>query len=258
MTHILHYDIYKQADDKPVVVLVHGYLSSSRYFRRTVNDLARDFTVVTVDLLGHGKTAKLAADADDFSLEAQSRALHDTLQSLNITRPFYLLGHSMGGLIALQHTVDHPGDIAKLILLNPAMFAGQKEAMQSILATGRAYRALMFSRHRRKLWQVARLLPRRKNPRRPVGLSDMLVVPHEVRDSALQTIMHSNFFTLAQKITAPTLLILGQRDRAIYHTNLARHPLGGNITVSKNPYGHHYLKYQFSEAIAQIRSFFTA
>lgn len=219
-------------------MLLHGYLASSQYYKKLAPRLARDHTVVRLDLLGHGRSPK--PRNSEYSYSDHIDAVHYTLETLNIERPFAFVGHSMGTLIALRYTKQYPDDVSRLVLFNPPMFSSPQEAYADIAATGKHYRAFLFSRFRRTIWRTIKLLPRWPQRVRPaVSLSDILVVPHQARDASLRKIvMQGNVFEEVAPIDKPILLAVGQRDRRVYIKNAMRHTWPAHVTLKVNEYGH--------------------
>ena len=223
----------------PVVVMLHGYLASSRYYKKLAPRLARDHTVIRLDLLGHGRSPK--PRHSDYGYADQLAAIHHTLTALHVVeRPFALVGHSMGTLLALRYAQTHPDDVSKLVLFNPPMFSSPEEAHDDIAATGRHYRAFLFSRFRRSIWRTIKILPRSPRRVRPaVSLSDILAVPHQARDGSLRNVvMRGNVFEEVALIDKPILVVVGQRDRRIYIKNAMRHTWPAHVTLKVNEYGH--------------------
>ena len=74
---------YRQAGAGPVVVLIHGITSDSTTWAQVMPSLARHFTVIAPDLLGHGGSAK---PTGDYSLGAHASLVRDILQELGHDR----------------------------------------------------------------------------------------------------------------------------------------------------------------------------
>ncbi len=94
------------------LVLVHGYLGSSRHWARQLDTLSRQRRVIAVNLAGFGAGAHLPP-LD--TIAGHGRQVLETLSSLGIAH-FDLLGHSMGGMIAQQMAATAPERIGRLIL----------------------------------------------------------------------------------------------------------------------------------------------
>jgi pimeloyl-ACP methyl ester carboxylesterase len=97
----------------PVLVLVHGMTSSSATWGRAGALLARRFTIVAPDLLGHGETMTAAGD---YSLGAQATLLRDVIVALGHERAT-LVGHSFGGGVAMQFAYQYPERCERLVLV---------------------------------------------------------------------------------------------------------------------------------------------
>jgi pimeloyl-ACP methyl ester carboxylesterase len=95
------------------VVLVHGWNGSTFNFRYTIPELARRARVVAVDLLGFGYSAR-PRDAD-YSLTAQAERVRALMDRLGIARAS-VIGHSMGGGVALRLALAHPERVSRLVL----------------------------------------------------------------------------------------------------------------------------------------------
>ncbi len=110
-----------------VLVLVHGNVSSARFFAETMAGLDGRFRCIAPDLRGFGGSERAPVDARrgvrDFADD-----LHALLSEGGLVpagQPVHLLGWSLGGGVALQYAIDHPGAVASLILESPmSRFAG--------------------------------------------------------------------------------------------------------------------------------------
>ncbi|HZD72145.1 MAG TPA: alpha/beta fold hydrolase [Actinomycetes bacterium] len=105
---------YVRAGDGPVLVLIHGILGSRRSWEHLVSLLMRDFTVIAPDLLGHGDSAK---PRGDYSLGAHAGRLRDLLDELGVER-VTLVGHSLGGGVALEFAWLFPQRCERLVLVS--------------------------------------------------------------------------------------------------------------------------------------------
>lgn len=110
----------------PVVVLVHGNVSSGVFFEPLMEGLAADHHVVAPDFRGYGGSERKAIDARrgvrDFSDDLA--ALVDTL---GLRLPLHLVGWSAGAGVVMQYAIDHPEHVAGLVLesaMSPYGFGG--------------------------------------------------------------------------------------------------------------------------------------
>src|SRR4051794_7445054 len=109
-----HCVAYRSAGSGPVIVLVHGITSTSETWERVMPALAKRFTVIAPDLLGHGGSAK---PRGDYSLGAYASGVRDMLISLGHERATFV-GHSLGGGVAMQLAYQFPERCERLVLVD--------------------------------------------------------------------------------------------------------------------------------------------
>ena len=101
--------------DGPPIVFVHGMGTSAATWERCSALLADRFTTIAVDLLGHGESPLL----DDPAEYLRDRALADLDDVLaDLDEPAVLVGHSLGGYLALAHAATRPGAVRAIVVLN--------------------------------------------------------------------------------------------------------------------------------------------
>jgi pimeloyl-ACP methyl ester carboxylesterase len=107
--------------EAPALVLVHGNVSSGRFFAPVMSALAAGLRCLAPDLRGFGLSQRVPADARrgvrDFADD-----LHALLTESGLVpdgHPVHLLGWSLGGAVVLQYAIDHPGAVASIVLESP-------------------------------------------------------------------------------------------------------------------------------------------
>lgn len=98
----------------PPILLIHGITSSSRTWKRVMPKLAESHTVIAPDLLGHGRSAK---PQGDYSLGAYASGIRDLLVALEVPRAT-VVGHSLGGGIAMQFAYQFPERVGRMVLVD--------------------------------------------------------------------------------------------------------------------------------------------
>ncbi len=106
--------IYRVAGNGPPVVLIHGMLNSSSHWRRVALNLASEYTVIAPDLIGHGDSA---APRGDYSLGAHAASIRDLLAAIGVDRAT-IVGHSLGGGVAMQFFYQFPQRVERLALIS--------------------------------------------------------------------------------------------------------------------------------------------
>src|SRR5207248_8332591 len=95
-------------------VLIHGMLNSSRHWEAVALRLAAEHTVIAPDLIGHGDSA---TPRGDYSIGAHAAVIRDLITLIGIERAT-IVGHSLGGGIAMQFFYQFPQRTERLILVS--------------------------------------------------------------------------------------------------------------------------------------------
>jgi len=104
---------YRIAGSGPALLLIHGIGDNSTAWEPVHSYLARRFTVIAPDLLGHGQSDKPRAD---YSVAAYANGMRDLLSVLDIEKAT-VVGHSLGGGVAMQFAYQFPQLVERLILV---------------------------------------------------------------------------------------------------------------------------------------------
>src|SRR3954453_7885606 len=110
-----HRVVYRVAGSGgPVLLLIHGITGCAKQWDDVMPLLAERYTVVAPDLLGHGESAK---PRGDYSLGAYAASVRDLLVALGHRRAT-VVGHSLGGGIAMQFAYEYPPFAERLVLVS--------------------------------------------------------------------------------------------------------------------------------------------
>jgi pimeloyl-ACP methyl ester carboxylesterase len=104
---------FRVAGSGPAILLIHGIGDNSTTWQTVQAKLAQRFTVIAVDLLGHGQSGKPRAD---YSVAAYANGMRDLLSVLDIER-VTVIGHSLGGGVAMQFAYQFPQLVERLVLV---------------------------------------------------------------------------------------------------------------------------------------------
>ncbi len=105
-----HVDRYGHPD-LPAILFLHGFMGNSNDWWPLLTQLSENFHCVCVDLPGHGQTI-----APDYDIPNTARSLVALLESLEIDRPCYLFGYSLGGRLALYLALHYPQYWRKVVV----------------------------------------------------------------------------------------------------------------------------------------------
>jgi pimeloyl-ACP methyl ester carboxylesterase len=115
------------------LVLLHGIATDHRIWSLVAPELAVERRVVTPDLPGFGSSAPVG---EDFELERVAERVARGLAGQGVTGPFDLVGHSLGGGVAIVLAATRPRLIRRLVLVAPAGLRPLPSAVSNLLAAG--------------------------------------------------------------------------------------------------------------------------
>lgn len=216
-------------DGPGAVVLLHGFGGNALNWRFNFEQLAREHSVLAIDLPGHGESTKNVGDGTADELMS---AVWETLQARDVRR-VHLVGHSLGGLVAAGLAVRFPDEVASLALLAPAGFGAEID--------GDFIDGFVAASSRRELKRVLQML-----------VADAALVNRELIEDvlrykrldgvseALGAIRDRLFAGGAQSVStvgelagleAPLLVVWGSADRVIPSEQAAAAPHGARVEV---------------------------
>ena len=105
---------FVEAGSGPLLLLIHGMAGTCANWESVIEPLAIDHTVIAPDFPGHGASAP---GGGDYSLGGLASALRDLMLSLGHERAT-LVGHSLGGGVAMQFTYQFPEMVERLVLVS--------------------------------------------------------------------------------------------------------------------------------------------
>lgn len=116
---------------RPPLVVLHGFLGSSRNWIGTGKRLAETFHVRALDLPNHGSSPRL----EPATYDRMVAALLDTLDELGLDR-VHLMGHSLGGKLVMRTACDHPRRVEHLYVLDiaPRLYPFDPRALDAMAA----------------------------------------------------------------------------------------------------------------------------
>src|SRR5674536_23752 len=116
---------YSDSGNGTVIVLLHGYLESSEVWNGFAEKLKSEFRIISVDLPGHGLSDVYG---EVHSMEFMATAVKNLVDSLDLKKVF-LLGHSMGGYVALAFLELFPEYLLGYCLFHSQPFADTPAAL---------------------------------------------------------------------------------------------------------------------------------
>ncbi|MCW5518329.1 alpha/beta hydrolase [Aureitalea sp. L0-47] len=179
---------YRIQGSGPAVVLLHGFLENMEMWAILEEQLNTDFTTLIIDLPGHGNSEVFSETHSMEDMASVVRALMAHLQIESVS----LIGHSMGGYVALAFLESYQEMVRQIILLNSTPYADSEERRQN---RGRALE----------------LIPKNKNLFIPVAITNLFAedTRNEFSTEIEQLIRDANHMPVDGILAA----IRGMRDR---------------------------------------------
>jgi pimeloyl-ACP methyl ester carboxylesterase len=222
-----HRVIYRIAGQGPPVVLIHGMVNSSRHWEAVAQRLAADHTVIAPDLIGHGDSA---TPRGDYSLGAHAAVIRDLLAALDVERAT-IVGHSLGGGVAMQFFYQFPQRTERLVLVSSGGLGHEVSPLLRGAAVPGASTLLSLAAHPRLVSALASAGDALRKRGLGIGVYVQAIAralrplsAPGARQAFLQT-LRSVIDVRGQRVSArdrlyllramPTLIVWGERDHTI-------------------------------------------
>ena len=204
------------ADAERTLVFLHGLGGAQSTWANVLGEFADAYRIAALDLPGHGASDKLAPETTDYSIAGLANAVAQVLEQLDLA-PAVLVGHSLGGAIALHLALERPKLAGGLVLVNSAGLG--QEISTELLDRIEAEPSREEAKALLELYYEDKRLIRDR------GVDEMYAsrtVPGA--DLALVSVEASAFSREGQRLVmtdrlgeleAPVLLVWGERDRVI-------------------------------------------
>lgn len=231
------------------IILLHGFLENQSMWNNYITTFSNKNRVITIDLLGHGETECLGYV---HSMEDNADVVHAVLSELRI-RKAILVGHSMGGYVALAFAELYPENVKGLVLLNSTARADSEERK---LNRDRAIRAVKQSFVNFISLSIANLFSEVNRERLAAEIE---IVKNKALKTPLQGIVASlegmkirNDREVLLHLTAfPKLLILGEKDPVLPFEETKEQVDNTKVQLVTFPDGH-MSHIENQEALTQI------
>lgn len=203
------------------VILLHGFLENSSMWQALLPELSKKNRVICIDLLGHGKSDSLSYI---HTMEDMADAVHHILHELKL-RKVVLVGHSMGGYVALAFAELFPEMMKGLVLVNSTTKEDSPERKanrdRAILAVKQNYKAAicmsianLFSEENRA--RLVQEIEWAKNEALQTPLQGIIAAQEGMkRRNDREMLLHTTSY--------PKMIVLGKKDPVLsYEENKAQ------------------------------------
>ena len=196
---------------EPCFVFIHGLLDSSSGFRKIIQNLPKEFGVLSIDLPGFARSP-FPLEKIYYDLPVMAKTVADFLETIP-EKKLVLVGHSMGGLVVQHIVAKYPSSkFRKIVLISSSSFPHpERDEMKSLL----------FPNTLKKIDILLGELYFQKPPELPIWVKFLLLQnwnSKPYRFLTENTLAHEEevfFGNQSKKIKLPTLLLLGDFDRIV-------------------------------------------
>jgi len=201
------------------LVLIHGLGSYLPAWKENVAVLARDHRVIAIDLPGYGKSSK--RNDYPYSMAFFATVVQGVIEELELRQPV-LVGHSMGGQIALTHALRYPGKARALVLAAPAGLETFEDGEAQWLAdavnddfTCKATPEAIYARHVGNFHRMPRGARFMADDR--VAVIDGADFPQYCRavSRSVRAMLDEPVYARLSEVEVPVLVVFGKYDQLI-------------------------------------------
>lgn len=229
---VVHYEVFGRG--RPVLFL-HGWLGSWRYWFPTMERMSEHFRTYSFDFLGFGDSRRQTSPE---SIQAYSNQVIRFLDELGIDRVI-LVGHSMGGMVALKTAINHPKRIARVATVGAPIVGSSLSWLLKL--TDRPMLADAFARIPAfRQFMFRQFMGVKDDPAIGEILDDSIKSSSTTMRRAVGSMMRTDLRPELHRLVVPTLIVHGGRDN-IVAPNQA--DLFDNVPVSEvvvMPESHHF------------------
>ncbi|MFX1293588.1 MAG: alpha/beta fold hydrolase [Promethearchaeota archaeon] len=201
----LYYKLIKNPNVSETLIFLHGWAENHKIWRYQVEFFKKNYQILTLDLRGFGLSSK---PTYGYALELQSGYLYKLINALNL-EDYWLIGHSLGGMLTLQFCNKFFKEINGAILIGTTSYFPKKITTLGHLGF------FFISKSLRQIWQRTLKSIQPDHQRNIIQdlLRDIDSVPLYV--SAACGFAVINFKVKLNSIICPILIIIGEKDELI-------------------------------------------
>lgn len=239
------------------LVLIHGFGGNKDNWNRMVDLWKGKYHVIAPDLPGHGES--VSSETLGYTTAQQAERFEAFLKAKKV-KNIHLVGHSMGGAIALRYVHNNTENVKSLILID-AMGMHHTKSDGDLLVE-RSEKNPLYDVCTKERFETLVSYSMRKTSHIP-SLFKEVMFEEKCERKALEKILYEGMFqdvkldAIAKNITVPTLIIWGEKDRIIHPNNgkLFHHTIKNSQLVIFEDTGHIPLLEDHKRTAETIESF---
>ncbi len=210
---LVHYEVVGRRG--PPIIFLHSWLGSWRYWLPTMDHMSDRHRSYALDFWGFGESDRRESA---FSLNEYVSMLAHYMDNLGLVKAV-LVGHGLGGMVAIRAAAEHPDRFTKLVVVNTPIQGAQ---LQTIVRPG-AFSRLLGRSTPTNVW--AKMI-RQLNVDYPQILSEIIEDTESLSEMVVQrvitSVLESDLRGDLAKLEAPMVAVFGEKDMIVSHEQ-ARH-----------------------------------
>ena len=209
-----NYKIFVKIEGQgPPLLLLHSYWGSQILFDKLAIALIENAQVIRIDLPGHGNSGNPPVG---YHFDSFACILNELLEKLNIPEKISILGHSMGGYVALAYVARYPEKITSLVLMHSPV----RNADTNSIKQRNREASLLIKGKKELLLQMT--IPSNFAPGQPAKMEEVITLLNHTAnqttiDGAIESINAMNnrtsYLLCLQNALFPILIIVGKYDK---------------------------------------------
>jgi 3-oxoadipate enol-lactonase len=191
-------------NDAPKMILIHGLFLNSDCWKFQLSEFESNFQILRFDLRGHGRSTK---PKKRFTIRNYVDDLFSLLKHLDWNKELYIIGHSLGGMIALVYGLENPAYVSKMVVADSFCFISQ-EAITDVLGRVNSSKLEKFALG----ISIRGLMPYDEETAQFVA---KMVLDHMTKKDCLQATAASAGFNICEnlkRLNTPVLVLVGKKD----------------------------------------------
>jgi len=248
----LYVELDSGGKHKPAIILLHGIAATSKTWDSLIKEIdLKKYRVISIDLLGFGKSPKPINCG--YTIEDHIKYIRKTIKKLKVDKPYKIVGHSMGSIIAARYCRMYFKEIDKIYLLSLPLYFKEDELHTKISRkhTDLFLKIYDFISHKKKF-----TISSSQNLRKFLRIDDGIEVNDETWDSfrlsLRNTIIKQNTYDDINNLDTPIEIIYGALDQFMVQENIAKLAIFSNVNVTKLNFVDHSISSRFAKKVAEI------
>lgn len=237
--------------EKPTIVLLHGIAATSKTWDVLIKELdCEKNRVIALDLLGFGKSPR--PRLRNYSVDDHTRYVQRTLKRLSVKKPFILVGHSMGSIIAVNYCYRYKKDVSRLFLLSLPLYSKDVGLRQTYVSEKQTDMYIKIYKY--LLGQKNFTIKYSNKIRSLLKLNDGMDINKKnwdsFRKSLSNTIIKQNTFAEIKTLKMPIEVVYGVLDTLVVKNSVNKLADFKNVSIFRLQAVYHLVDKRFARFVA--------